>query len=129
MKTRLADVKPYITRDGSEICELMHPDVHGNRAQSLAEAVVPAGTRTRLHRHRETEELYHVTAGEGLLTLGDEQIKVSPGDTALIPPGTPHCIEATGSEALHILCCCSPAYRHGDTEILEACEPDVGSRP
>ncbi len=30
--------------------------------------------------------LYHVTSGEGLLTLGEEGIKVSPGDTALIPP-------------------------------------------
>lgn len=119
MKTRLADIAPYITRDGSAIRELMHPDVHGNRAQSLAEAVVAAGARTLLHRHRETEELYHVTAGEGVLTLGSERLKVSPGDTALIPPGTPHCIEATGAEALRILCCCSPAYRHEDTEILE----------
>jgi len=119
MKTRFADVTPYVTKDGSAIRELMHPDVHGNRAQSLAEAVVAAGARTLLHRHRESEELYHVTAGEGVLTLGSERLKVSPGDTALIPPGTPHCIEATGAEALRILCCCSPAYRHEDTEILE----------
>lgn len=119
MKTRLADVTPYITKDGSGIRELMHPDRHGNRAQSLAEAVVPAGARTLLHRHRESEELYHVTAGEGILTLGGASLKVSPGDTALIPPGTPHCIEATGDGPLRILCCCSPAYRHDDTEILE----------
>ncbi len=120
MKTRHADIEPYVTKDGSEIRELMHPDVHGNRAQSLAEAIVPAGARTLLHRHHETEEIYHVTAGEGILTLGGETLKVSPGDTALIPPGTPHCIEATGTEALRILCSCSPAYRHEDTEILEA---------
>jgi mannose-6-phosphate isomerase-like protein (cupin superfamily) len=120
MKTRLADIAPYVTKDGSEIRELMHPDHHGNRAQSLAEAVVPAGTRTLLHRHLTSEELYHVTSGEGLLTLGEEKLKVSPGVTALIPPGTPHCIEAIGAGALHILCCCSPAYRHEDTELLEA---------
>jgi mannose-6-phosphate isomerase-like protein (cupin superfamily) len=120
VKTRLADISAYITKDGSEIRELMHPEQHGNRKQSLAEAVVPACMRTLLHRHRETEEIYHITSGEGLLTLGDEKVKVSPGDTALIPPGTPHCIEATGAEALHILCCCSPAYRHEDTELLEA---------
>jgi mannose-6-phosphate isomerase-like protein (cupin superfamily) len=119
-KTRHADIEPYITKDGSVIRELMHPDHHGCRNQSLAEAVVPAGTRTLLHRHLTSEELYHVTSGEGLLTLGAEKMKVSPGDTALIPPGTPHCIEATGTEALRVLCCCSPAYRHGDTELLEA---------
>ncbi|MBI4987502.1 MAG: cupin domain-containing protein [Rhodocyclales bacterium] len=124
MKTRLADISAYITKDGSKIRELMHPDRHGNRNQSLAEAVVPAGTRTLLHRHLTSEELYHVTSGEGLLTLGEEKMKVSPGDTALIPPGTPHCIEATGAGPLHILCCCSPAYRHGDTELLEAMRGD-----
>ncbi len=120
MKTRLADIAPYITKDGSEIRELMHPDRHGNRSQSLAEALVPPGTRTLLHRHLTSEELYHVTAGEGLLTLGNETIKVSRGDTALIPPGTPHCIEATSTDAMRVLCCCSPAYSHADTELLEA---------
>ncbi|CAG0939525.1 MAG: hypothetical protein EFKGCFLK_01591 [Rhodocyclaceae bacterium] len=122
MITRRAAVVPYTTKDGSEIRELMHPDVHGNRAQSLAEAVVPAGAHTRLHRHRETEELYHVTAGEGVLTLGEERIKVSPGDTALIPPGMPHRIESFGPGPLRFLCCCSPAYRHEDTELLEGDE-------
>lgn len=119
MKTRYADIPPYVTLDGSEVRELMHPDRHGVRRQSLAEAVVPPGARTRLHRHRTAEELYHVTAGEGLLTLGAETLKVSPGDTALIPPGTPHCIEAIGTAPLRILCCCSPAYRHEDTELLD----------
>ena len=26
-----AEVRPYITKDGSEIRELMHPTVHGNQ--------------------------------------------------------------------------------------------------
>lgn len=115
-----AGVAPYITKDGSEIRELMHPSVHGNQAQSLAEAIVPAGTRTLRHRHRRTEELYHITAGEGRMTLGDEHFTVRVGDTVCIPPGTPHCIEALGDAPLRLLCCCSPAYDHADTELLEA---------
>ncbi|MBS0356334.1 MAG: cupin domain-containing protein [Proteobacteria bacterium] len=112
-------VPPYLTKDGSEIRELMHPAVHGNAAQSLAEATVPVGTRTLLHRHHLTEELYHITAGSGRMTLGDHQFPVIVGDTICIPPGTPHRIEANGDDALRILCCCSPAYTHDDTEILE----------
>ncbi len=115
-----ASVPPYRTKDGSEIRELMHPAVHGNRAQSLAEATVPPGTRTLLHRHRHTEELYHIIAGLGLMTLGGTRFAVRPGDTVCIPPGTAHCIEATGGEALRLLCCCAPAYSHADTELLEA---------
>lgn len=119
-RTRYADIAAYLTKDGSEIRELMHPAVHGNRLQSLAEASVAPGRRTQLHRHALSEELYHVTAGSGLMTLGDTRFKVAAGDTVLIPPGTPHCIEASGAEALRILCCCSPPYAHEDTELLEA---------
>lgn len=119
MRTRYADVSAYVTKDGSTIRELMHPAAHGNRLQSLAEATVDAGSRTQLHRHALTEELYHVTAGTGLMILGDATMEVGPGDTVLIPPGTPHCIEATGTEPLRILCCCSPPYSHEDTELLD----------
>jgi mannose-6-phosphate isomerase-like protein (cupin superfamily) len=118
MQTRYPDVPAYVTRDGSTIRELMHPALHGNRLQSLAEATVDAGSRTQLHRHALTEELYHVTAGSGIMTLGDSLLKVGVGDTVLIPPGTPHRIEATGAEPLRILCCCSPPYSHDDTELL-----------
>ncbi|MCF8198868.1 MAG: cupin domain-containing protein [Sulfuritalea sp.] len=118
MKTRYADIAAYVTKDGSEIRELMHPSQHGNRNQSLAEATVQPGTRTQLHCHALTEELYYILAGSGVMTLGGECFKVGVGDTVLIAPGTPHRIEATGTEALRFLCCCSPAYAHEDTELL-----------
>ena len=118
MKTRLQHVEPYITRDRSEIRELMHPDVHGNLRLSLAEATVQPGATTALHRHRVTEEVYHVAQGSGTMTLGDEVFEVASGDTICIPPGTAHCIENTGSEPLRILCACAPAYSHGDTELV-----------
>ncbi len=118
MKSSYADATPYVTKDGSEIRELMHPAVHGNRAQSLAEATVPPGGETLLHRHRVTAELYHVTAGAGLMTLGDETFDVCAGDTVSIPPGTPHRIRNTSAAPLRILCACTPAYSHDDTELL-----------
>ncbi len=120
-----AAVKPYVTKDQSIIRELMNPGTHRNKAQSLAEAIVPAGARTVLHLHYVTEELYHVTEGEGMMTLGRKIFPVAVGDTVLIPPGTPHRIEANEAGQLKILCCCSPAYSHDDTELLEA-EPHVG---
>lgn len=120
VKTRYAEIPAYLTKDGSEIRELMHPQAHGGRHQSLAEATLPAGGRTLLHRHLRTEELYHVTQGAGTMTLGDERFAVAVGDTVLIPPGTAHCIEATAAGPLKILCCCSPAYAHEDTQLLDA---------
>jgi mannose-6-phosphate isomerase-like protein (cupin superfamily) len=111
-------VEPYITKDGSEIRELMHPEMHGNSNQSLAEAIVPIGGKTLLHKHWVTEELYHITQGEGAMTLGSEIFAVQRGDTICIPSGVPHAIENTGTTSLVLLCCCSPAYSHEDTELL-----------
>ena len=124
MKTQYRALPVYVTKDGSEIRELMHPATHGNAKQSLAEALVRAGQRTHLHRHRLSEELYHVTRGHGMMTLGDRRFSVEPGDTVLIAPGVAHCIEACGDADLHVLCCCSPAYSHDDTELIDP--PDGG---
>ncbi len=112
------EIEPFITKDGSVIRELMHPGSHGVEKQSLAEARLPAGRKTLLHRHHHTEELYYITQGQGRMTLGDESFEVRAGDGICISPGTPHCIENTGQEELALLCCCSPAYSHEDTEIL-----------
>lgn len=111
-------VAAYVTKDGSEIRELLHPDRDAVRNQSLAEAVVPPGTTTLLHRHRLSEEIYHVTRGAGLMTLGDAQFTIRVGDSIVIRPGTPHCVANPGEEPLHILCCCAPAYAHADTDLL-----------
>lgn len=119
MKTEYQALPVYVTKDGSLIRELMHPGVHDNRNQSLAEAVIEPGARTILHRHRASEELYHVTRGQGRVSLGAKTLTLRPGDTVHIAAGTPHCVENTCAEPLHILCCSSPAYSHADTELLE----------
>jgi len=118
-QTHDRDIETYTTRDGSQIRELMHPAVHGNRNQSLAEAIVHPGQTTLLHRHAQSEELYHITRGRGWMTLGEQEFEVNVGDTVAIAPGTPHRIKNIGSEPLHILCSCSPPYAHDDTELLE----------
>lgn len=117
--TAYGAVTPFVTKDGSTIRELMHPAIHGNARQSLAEATVAAGTATRCHRHRTSEELYHITAGTGLMELDGETFEVGRGDTVCIPPGSPHAIRNTGTEPLRILCCCAPPYGDEDTELLD----------
>jgi len=120
-KTEYSSLKAFITRDGSMVREMMHPrqhSEHGVASQSLAEARVAVGCKTQRHRHNQSEELYHITAGTGMMSLADKQFKVKVGDTLCIPPGTTHCIENTGDEELVILCCCAPAYADEDTELL-----------
>jgi mannose-6-phosphate isomerase-like protein (cupin superfamily) len=116
--TRYGEIAPFITKDGSIVRELMHPALHDNRRQSLAEAIVPPGQRTLRHRHRASEELYHFTAGSGVMELDGERFPVTAGDTVHIAPGRPHALLNTGAEDLKLLCCSSPAYSDDDTELL-----------
>ena len=119
IKSRYDQIRPFTTRDGSLIRELIHPSSHGNQSQSLAEAIVSPGCETLLHRHAVAEELYHITLGKGLMTLDQEQFEVSVGDSICIRPGSAHKIRNIGEGELKILCCCAPAYAHEDTELLE----------
>ena len=64
IKSEYNKIQPYSTKDGSQIKELMHPNVHGNQRQSLAEACIPIGSGTLLHKHNNSEELYPVEPGK-----------------------------------------------------------------
>ena len=49
--TRRADVEAFVTKDGSVVRELMHPNVHGNSNTSVAECIVAPGQTTLLHKY------------------------------------------------------------------------------
>jgi mannose-6-phosphate isomerase-like protein (cupin superfamily) len=115
----LADAPPFITKDGSEIRELL---AHRNSAvanQSLAEARVPVGGATDEHYHPKTEEIYYITHGKGRMRIEEEEREVRVGDAIAILPGMKHKIWNTGEETLRLLCCCAPCYEHEDTVITE----------
>jgi len=116
---KLSEVPSFITKDGSEIRELL---AHRNsviRNQSLAEARLPVGAATQEHYHPRTEEIYYITHGSGKIRVAGETRDVQPGDAIAIPPGQQHKLWNTGQETLRLLCCCAPAYDHADTVITE----------
>ena len=110
---------PFITKDGSEIRELLAYRNSSIRQQSLAEARLPAGASTQEHDHARTEEIYFITAGRGRMRIDDELAEVKAGDAIAIPPGRKHKLWNTGGETLMLLCCCAPCYEHSETFITE----------
>ncbi len=115
----LADVPAFITKDGSEIRELLAYRNSAITNQSLAEARVPVGASTQEHYHPKTEEIYYITAGQGRMRIEAEEREVKPGDAIAILPGQKHKLWNTGSEPLTLLCCCAPCYEHSDTVLTE----------
>lgn len=116
----LERVSAFITKDGSEIRELLAHRNSAIRNQSLAEARLPAGASTQEHYHPKAEEIYYITHGTGRMRIEGEEQLVGAGDAIAIPPGKRHKLWNTGAEVLRLLCCCAPAYEHEDTVITEA---------
>ncbi|MGH7993452.1 MAG: cupin domain-containing protein [Limisphaerales bacterium] len=116
----LNEVPPFITKDGSEIRELLAHRNSAIRQQSLAEARLPVGGATQEHYHVRTEEIYYITHGTGRMRIEGGTCEVKAGDAVAILPGQKHKLWNTGQETLRLLCCCAPAYEHDDTVITES---------
>jgi len=112
-------VEPCITKDTSQIREILAPRNSALKNQSLAEATVAPGKSTEEHYHPKTEEIYYILQGSGKIRIGDRVEKVGPGDGVAILPGQRHKIWNTGNTDLVFLCCCAPVYSHEDTVITE----------
>ena len=111
------EVTPFITKDRSEIGNILSPDNSSIERQSLAEALLLPGQATEEHRHPRTEEIYYVQSGRGRMRIEGEERDVRAFDGIAIPPGAPHKIWNTGDVPLTFLCCCVPPYSHDDTEL------------
>jgi mannose-6-phosphate isomerase-like protein (cupin superfamily) len=116
----LDQAEAFVTKDGSEIRELLAYRNSCIRNQSLAEARLPVGGSTQEHYHVRAEEIYYITHGVGRMRIEGELRDVRAGDAIAIPPGQRHKLWNTGTETLRLLCCCAPAYEHSDTLITES---------
>ena len=114
-----ANAAPFITKDGSQIRELLAYRNSVIRNQSLAEATIPVGSATQEHYHPKSEEIYYILTGTGRMKLDGELRDLLPLDAIAIPPGARHKIWNTGSVPLVLLCCCAPAYENEDTVMVK----------
>jgi len=58
-----------------------------------------------LHKHDDTEQVFYILEGEGILSIGAERQKhlVRPTDVVRIPPRTLHSIQCAGQKAMRYL--------------------------
>ena len=102
------------TPHGSEIRPLIDRTTSNIKLCSLAEEVLPVGAKVTSHFHKETEEIYYILSGRGLMTVGDEVREVASGDAIFIPTGQRHTLENNGDAPLTLLLVCGPAYSAED---------------
>lgn len=114
------ECQEFITKDSSTIRELMAPRNSAIVRQSLAEATVHPYASTIAHYHPQTEEIYYILCGDGLIAIENDVSPVKAGDSIGILPGERHQIRNTGRTDLIFLCCCVPSYIDSDTIICSA---------
>lgn len=116
---RLEDCQEFIAGDASVLRELLHPGKSTLEIRySLAHAKVNVGRKTQPHRLK-TSEVYYIIAGEGVMHIDEEAVKVGPNCAIYVPPRAVQYIENTGNSDLVFLCIVDPAWRLEDEEVLD----------
>jgi len=98
----------FATRERCFITEILN-DPRAPQV-SLARCRVEPGVTTELHS-LSVDEVYLVTAGRGVMEVGDgAPFEVAPGDAVTIPAGISQRIRNPGPGDLRIDCLCTPRF-------------------
>ena len=79
----------------------------------MFEEIVPVGTKSTFHLHRDSDEVAYVLAGEITFMIGDEVTVGGPGTCAFMPRGVRHAWKSTGAETGKVLFLYTPARAGG----------------
>jgi mannose-6-phosphate isomerase-like protein (cupin superfamily) len=113
------DAAVLVSRHGSEIRPLIDRTTSAITQCSVAEERLMPGQSVSPHFHRETEEVYYILEGEGMMTVGDESAGVIAGDAIMIPFNTVHSLENTGTSPMRIVLVCGPAFSRADENFVD----------
>lgn len=108
------EAKIINTPHGSEIRPLIDRTTSEIKKCSLAEEILPVGAAVERHFHKETEEIYYIIEGSGLMTVGEETREVSAGDAVFIPRNHTHTLKNTGTVPIKLLLVCGTAHDFAD---------------
>jgi quercetin dioxygenase-like cupin family protein len=94
-----------------------------NESIMMFEEILPAGTASLLHLHRDSDEVAWVLAGEFTFMIGEAVTSGGPGTCAFMPRDVPHAWKNTGSETGRVLFLYTPAAAGGLIEALAERRP------
>lgn len=110
MLTRRVDKALRNERGGQVSYLLMGKGDFGSAHLAITWVTGEPGSEQQQHEHPQSEQVYVIIAGHGLMVVGDERQEVEAGTLVLVPPGTLHSIRNTGQEALVYVSATSPPF-------------------
>ena len=103
----------FFTEEKCHILEIVNTPTF--KDYSLAQARVESGITTEWHWLKDTDELYYILSGVGLMEIGDDFKKeVKSGDAIFIPKMEKQRIHNTSDSDLVFLCICTPRWEAGN---------------
>jgi oxalate decarboxylase/phosphoglucose isomerase-like protein (cupin superfamily) len=107
-----ADTTPRAAGEGPfghlDIRWIVDRETAGSTLVAFGQTTYPGGApgegaTHETHYHPNAEEVVLVTSGLAHQVIGDETLRMGPGDVCFIPKGVPHRIEAAADDDLVIL--------------------------
>ena len=99
-----ADYRAYRISPGDTNRLVLVFDPTGEQANFVfAIEIFDVGGRTPPNVHSAAQEMFYVLAGEGIAHAGGRSVAFKRGDSLLLPPGTTHQIENTGTSRLYCM--------------------------
>jgi quercetin dioxygenase-like cupin family protein len=89
-----------------------------NGSLMMFEETLPAGTKSLLHLHRDSDEVAWVLEGEITFLIGDDVSVGGPGTCAFFPRNVRHAWKNSGSDTGRVLFLYTPASAGGYVEEL-----------
>lgn len=116
----IADCPEYIAEDNAIAKSFMSPETNDMESLSIAEITIPPGVTVKKHCHLESEEVYHIISGSGIMFLDDEESTMTPGQAIGIKVGHWHSISNPTDIPLRMIVTCSPPWSPDDQVFDES---------
>ena len=99
----------YVRDEGITSYLLASPRTCGAEHLTLTLVEIAPGGEQRIHRH-DPEQIYFVFEGGGLMTVGDNEERVTAGDCIFIPAGVRHGLKNGGQAVLKYVSATAPPF-------------------
>jgi mannose-6-phosphate isomerase-like protein (cupin superfamily) len=119
---RLKDA-PRNHRGGQVSYLLLAPGQLGSENVAITWVEGEPGSEQPVHKHPNSEQVYVVVRGRGVMRVGNEEREVEAGTMVLVPPRTGHAIRNAGEEPLVFVSATSPPFEMPPEGTVFAYEP------
>lgn len=89
------------------------------RSEAVSLQLVRVRSAVKLHLHERHTEIVVIVAGSGRFRIGEVTFDARPGDSFLVPPGTPHAFTVTSEAPAAAVTTFTPGFDGQDRVLLD----------